>query len=233
VLIRVPISDPEGDAEPVQESDGGGGRRTAALLDGGVGGLADVLSSDEHLAPFVAIPSKDNGLDVESIVSLDDVVLIGFRRPVFRSWAVVLGVRLEEVPGRPDRLALSSQGRRYRQHFLQLDGLGVRDMCRVGDDVIVLAGPTPDVDGPVRLYRWTDAARDRGAGLVRREEVPFLQKLSHGRGKTRGRDHPEGITLLRDGGHDAVLVVHDSPSNGGRGRGYVCFSRGGLAVTSR
>jgi hypothetical protein len=220
VIIRVPIADPDGDAVPVRSLAVGGTRRTAALLDGGVGGLADVLATDEHLAPFVPIPGKDNGLDVEGILALEDGVLIGLRGPVLRGWAVVLELHLEEVPGRPDRLALPSEGRPYRKHFLQLDGLGVRDLCRMDDDVLVLAGPTLDVDGPVRLYRWTGAARERGAGLVRRTQVPFLQRLPHGRGRTRGRDHPEGITLLRDDGHDAVLVVYDSPAEG-RQRGDV------------
>jgi hypothetical protein len=222
VVIRVPIADPEGDATPVR-SLGGGAQSTAAMLDGGVGGLADVLSTDEHLAPFVAIPSKDNGLDVEGIVAVDDGVLLGLRGPVLRGWAVVLELHLEDVPGRPERLALPSQGRRYRKHLLQLDGLGVRDLCRVDDDVLVLAGPTMDVDGPVRLYRWTGAARERGTGLVRREQVPFLQKLPHGRGRTRGRDHPEGITLLPDGRPAEVLVVYDTPSEA-RQRGDVVLA---------
>jgi hypothetical protein len=221
VLIRVPVVDRDGDAVPVRSVPGGGPGGTAALLDGGVGGLVDVLSTDEHLAPFLAVPSKDNGLDVEGIVVLDDAVLVGLRGPVLRGWAVVLELRLTEVPGRPDRLALPADGRRYRKHFLQIDGLGVRDLCRAGDDVLVLAGPSMDVDGPVRLYRWTGAVGQRGSGLVRRDGIPFLRKLPHGRGSTRGSDHAEGITLLRDGGHDEVLVVYDSPAESRRREGGV------------
>ncbi len=212
VVIRVPIADRDGEAVPVRTSAGGGARRTAALLEGGEGGLTDALSQDQHLAPFLAIPSKDNGLDVEGIVAVDGGVLVGLRGPVLRGWAVVLEVPVQEVPGRPDRLSLPSEGRRYRKHFLQLDGLGVRDLCRVDDDVLVLAGPTMDLDGPARLYRWAGAARERSAGLIRRDHVPFLQDLPHGQGATRGRDHPEGIALLRDGAHDEVLVVYDSPA---------------------
>ncbi len=83
--------------------------------------------------------------------------------------------------------ALRSGKDAYRTYFLDLGGLGVRDLCRDGDDVLVLAGPTMDVDGRVRLHRWTGAARERGAGPVRREQVPFLHELPHGRGRTRGR----------------------------------------------
>ena len=90
VVVRLPISDPDLNAAPVRSMDADGAGRTAALLDGGAGGLADVLSIDEHLAPFVGIPCKDNGLDVEGIVALDDGVLIGLRGPVLRGWAVVL-----------------------------------------------------------------------------------------------------------------------------------------------
>jgi hypothetical protein len=224
VLIRVPIADPDNDAVPVRSTSEGGTRRTAALLDGGVGGLADVLSTDEHLAPFLALPSKDNGLDVEGIVGLEDGVLLGLRGPVLRGWAVVLELRPVEVPGRADRLALPSDGPPYRKYFLQMDGLGVRDLCRVDDDVLVLAGPTMDLDGPVRLYRWIGAGRERGSGLIRREQVPFVRKLPHGRGKTRGFDHAEGITLLRDNGHDEVLVVYDSPAESRKRNGDVVLT---------
>ncbi|MNG03413.1 hypothetical protein D3C84_864920 [compost metagenome] len=36
---------------------------------------------------------------------------------------------------------------RYRKHFFALNGLGFRDLCTSGDDLLILAGPTMDLDG--------------------------------------------------------------------------------------
>ncbi len=215
VLIRLPIAEEDGEAVPVPSATSPDGRQlTAALLDGGVGGLVDVLSTDEHLAPFLAGPSKDNGLDIEGIVAVDDGVVVGLRGPVLRGWAVALELRLRDVPGRPARLALRRDGHAYRTYFLDLDGLGVRDLCRLGDDILVLAGPTTDLDGPVRLYRWHGAARKREARVVRGEQITRLPgDLPVGTDEEEGHDHAEGITLLPDEQHESVLVVYDSPAS--------------------
>jgi hypothetical protein len=207
VLIRLPVDD--------------GTPGEGALL-GSVGGLADALSTDQHLAPFLPIPSKDNGLDVEGLVAVDDdVVLVGLRGPVLRGWAVVLELRLDGVSGRPDRLALGD----CRKHFLWLDGLGVRDLCRDGDDVVLLAGPTMDLDGQARLYRWEGAVREREAEVVRGTLLTRLPVRLPVRPDDaepeEGSDKAEGITLLPDAAEPSLLVVYDSPAearrrNGGR-----------------
>ena len=48
-------------------------------------------------------------------------------------------------------------GQRYRLSFLHLNGLGIRDLVRQGEDVLVLAGPSMDLDAPFALYRWHGA----------------------------------------------------------------------------
>ena len=110
-----------------------------------------------------------------------------------------------DAPG-PARLRPFEDGRRYRKHVLRLDGLGVRDLCPHGDDLLVLAGPTMDLDGPVHVFRWHDALRRRrcrrscAATLLTREiDLPY----------DVGTDHAEGIGLIGD---DRLLVVYDSPS---------------------
>jgi Protein of unknown function (DUF3616) len=203
VLIRLPIDD----GEP----------RQGALL-GSVGGLSDVLSTDEHLAPFLTVPSKDNGLDVEGLAVIDDgAVLVGLRGPVLRGWAVVLELALDDVPERPDRLAL----RDCTKYFLRLDGLGVRDLCRDGDDLLVLAGPTMDLDGPTRLYRWHGAVQERKLPVVRGEQLTRLDVplplRPDGTAPEDGRDKAEGITLLSGAAEPSVLVVYDTPADARRG----------------
>jgi|1186.fasta_scaffold37925_2 hypothetical protein len=204
VLIRLPLTDGD-DGLPAPSE--GAGNGSAALLDGD---LRRALAPDLHVGPFVDIPSKDNGLDIEGLVAVGDTLLLGLRGPVLRSWAVVLEVTPETDPVRPGRLRLGGPGPGYRIFFLDLDGLGVRDLCRAGNDVLVLAGPTMVLDGPSRLYRWRGAAKARPHTAVRRNDLARIVELPFGQGADEGTDHAEGVTLLPD--EDAVLVVYDSPS---------------------
>lgn len=168
----------------------------------------DLLDEDEHLAPFLAIPGKDNGLDVEGIAVAGEPgaerVFLGLRGPVLRGWAVVLQVAPRE-DGDELRLAPVEGKQRYLKHFLDLDGLGIRDLCPQGDDLLVLAGPSMDLDGPVRVYRWPGAARIEAPDVVHRDELRREIDLPYG----EGDDHAEGIALLPSG---ELLVVYDSPA---------------------
>jgi hypothetical protein len=155
------------------------------------------LRDDRHLAPFLELPGKDNGLDVEGIAVVSERIYLGLRGPVLRGWAVLLELRLEEA-GR-SRLRLREP---YRKHFLDLGGLGVRDLCPDGDSLLILAGPTMDLDGPVRVVRWRPGVRQ---GVVPEGELETVIELPYG----VKCDHPEGLALLADG---RLMVVYDSPS---------------------
>ncbi|MBE1557925.1 DUF3616 domain-containing protein [Nonomuraea africana] len=170
ILVRLPLE--------------GAGLGKGAILTG----LADALAEDAHLGPFTAIPGKDNGLDVEGLAVLGERVFLGLRGPVLRGWAVVLELDLREDG--PHRLKLKG----YHKHFLDLGGLGVRDLCPYDGDLLLLTGPTMDLDGPVRIMRWD------GIGAP----VPVAD-LPYG----VGCDHPEGLAALGDG---RLMVVYDSPS---------------------
>ncbi|MFC5168248.1 DUF3616 domain-containing protein [Nonomuraea angiospora] len=159
--------------------------------------LTTHLRGDRHLAPFLELPGKDNGLDVEGIAVVSERIYLGLRGPVLRGWAVLLELRLEEA-GR-SRLRLREP---YRKHFLNLGGLGVRDLCPDGDSLLILAGPTMDLDGPVRVVRWRPGTRQ---GVVPEGELETVIELPHG----VKCDHPEGLALLADG---RLMVVYDSPS---------------------
>ncbi|PZG13710.1 DUF3616 domain-containing protein [Nonomuraea aridisoli] len=156
------------------------------------------LRDDRHLAPFLALPGKDNGFDVEGIAVLSGRVYLGLRGPVLRGWAVVLELRLEDA-GR-GRLRMAEP---YRKHFLALGGLGVRDMCPDGDALLLLTGPTMDLDGPVRVMRWRPGPGREGA--VPADALETVLDLPYG----VGCDHPEGLVRLPDG---RLMVVYDSPS---------------------
>jgi hypothetical protein len=206
VVIRLPLVAEDGAVRPVAAD---GGQRRAAVLDGD---LLAALESDDHLARFLPLPGKDGGLDIEGLVALDDALLLGLRGPVLRGWAVVLELRLRADPDDPGRLRLDGDddGAGYRSIVLDLNGLGVRDLCRVGDDVLVLAGPTMALDGPFRLFRWSGATAVRRR-VVRGADLTRLAELPSGQGADEGLDHPEGLTPLGVEDSDAFLV-YDSPA---------------------
>lgn len=161
-------------------------------------GLFAALEDDDHLGPFLGIPGKDNGFDVEGVAAIgDDRVLLGLRGPVLRGWAVVLELTLGEGDG-----VLVLRG--LRKHFLDLRGLGVRDLHRDGDDLLVLAGPTMVLSRPARVLRIRGAAHGL-PDAVAADDVETVRELEPG----DGEDHPEAIAVLGPG---ALLVLHDSPA---------------------
>ena len=190
--------------------------RTAARLRGKRrrNQLTRALRSDPHLGAFLHIPGKDNGFDVEGIAVSGTRVFLGLRGPVLRGYAVVLELRIVDDEKRDDRLQLDELDDvvLYRKHFLDLNGLGVRDLALDGDDLLVLAGPTMTLDGDAFVFRWKDALHAGRDSVVPREALRFALKLPYGVGD-EGTHHPEGIALLRAEG-DAkpeLLVVYDSP----------------------
>jgi hypothetical protein len=132
---------------------------------------------------------------------------------VLRGWAVVLEVRPAQDPTDPGRLALGifPEGARYRKHVLDLGGLGVRDLCPDGDDLLVLAGPTMALSGPVRVHRWRSAIAGGGGPVVRDAELPVESVVTNG----EGVDHASAISLLDPDlldAHARLLVVYDDPA---------------------
>ncbi|MCD2187568.1 DUF3616 domain-containing protein [Actinomycetospora soli] len=161
-------------------------------------GLFAALEDDDHLGPFLGIPGKDNGFDVEGLAAIGaDRVLLGLRGPVLRGWAVVLELTLGEGDG---GLALLG----VRKHFLDLRGLGVRDLVRDGDDLLVLAGPTMVLSRPARVLRIRGGAHGLPEAVAA-EGVETVCELETG----DGEDHPEAIGVLGPG---SLLVLHDSPA---------------------
>lgn len=206
ILVRLPIADVDGVPTPVREIEVDGKRHRAAALRRR-DNIRSLLRDDEHLAPFLPIPGKDNGLDIEGIAVRGDRVYLGLRGPVLRGWAFVLELRPYVSDDDPDRLRLRdfADGLPYRKHVLDLEGLGVRDLCPDGDDLMILAGPTMDLDGPVRIYRWHNAVRSEIPTIVRDTLITRELDVSYG----EGDDHAEGLSML---GTDRIMVVYDSPA---------------------
>ena len=41
----------------------------------------------------------------------------------------------------------------YKKHFLDLNGMGIRELCLHGKDLIILAGPTMSLEGAMQIFR--------------------------------------------------------------------------------
>lgn len=214
LLARIPVEESDGGYRLVKKSKQNGEKQSAAQLEGGKrrNTLMDELAKDEHLQPFFAIPGKDNGFDIEGLAVANGHLFIGLRGPVLRGWAIILEVVPEPDKDDSTLLKLKAIGpdrRSYRKHFLQLGGLGVRDLCVHGDDLLILAGPTMDIDGPVTIFRWPNGTKPPEEAIVPGDKLERLCDIPYG----QGDDHAEGMTLLTSaagGKPDSVLIVYDS-----------------------
>jgi hypothetical protein len=217
LLARIPVA-ADGEAPGIHTLLKETGRkdrlRTAAMLRGDAHGneLTALLADDPHFGPFLAIPGKDNGFDIEGIAVAGKHLLLGLRGPVLRGWAAILEIApVDDAEAGWMRLGpVDADGQMLRKHFLDLGGLGIRDLCVQGDDLLILAGPTMDLDGPVHVYRWAGGALAQRDAAVPADRLERVLALPYG----EGVDHPEGITLFHDkpGAGDELLVVYDSAS---------------------
>ncbi|WP_309895950.1 DUF3616 domain-containing protein [Archangium sp.] len=189
----------------------------------GVNVLVELLRQDPHLGPFLApaspedpegalaIPSKDNGLDIEGLAVHGDRVFLGLRGPVLRGYAVILEMEVEDVGNGLLAPRRTKKGSAYHKHFLDLDGLGIRELCRHGEDLLILAGPTMPVDAPIRLFRLHKGLLLSG-DTIHAQEKGVLEPLFDLKEESRD-GNAEGVAVFSwFEPNDSVLVVYDTPS---------------------
>lgn len=207
LLGRIPLVEVDG-APALAAKDG---KRRAACLRMGRkhNALVRHLRKDEHLGRFLDVPAKENGFDVEGLAARGNRLFLGLRGPVLRGWACILELEVEDRGKGRLRLAkLGPGGERYRKHFLDLNGLGIRELAFDGDDLMILAGPTMDLDGPVAVHRWRNAVAIAEECLVPAKDLSLELRVPFG----DGCDHAEGIARLdRPGAPPLLMVVYDSP----------------------
>jgi hypothetical protein len=162
--------------------------------------LASVLDNNKLLRVFRQIPSKENGVDIEGIAVHDQQLYIGFRGPVLReNWVPVLKCRFANPVTDVDLI------------YVQLDGLGFRDITRVKKGFLILAGPVGDGPGSYHLYFWD--GQDCLPGLRSFGEQGKIKHL--GKIPTPKQGKAEGLALLKESSSDyEVLVVYDALKNG-------------------
>jgi Protein of unknown function (DUF3616) len=193
--------------------DGDGGRlaKRGENLPFGRRGLSAYLAQDDFLGPFLSLPSKENGLDIEGLaISESGTVLLGLRGPLVDSFAVIVELALPR--------GLSLKGAEMVTHFLDLGGLGVRDLTADGGEILILAGPVSGVRSPFRIYRWKPVDMERQVQTPRllyprpgetHSSKPILTDMA----RADSDEHPEGICVL-DRGSDGLIVLYDNPREG-------------------
>jgi hypothetical protein len=187
--------------------------------------LTRALADDPHFGPYMRIPGKDNGFDVEGLAVDGHRLFLGLRGPVLRGWSGLLEIAVEARADQLRLVPLDDSGTLLRKHFLQLDGLGVRDLHFCGNDLYILAGPTMVLNGDIRVFKWPGA---RAMLAANRDPVTFESalvqsaELPHG----QGTDRAEAICNLPpelSGGEPSWLVLYDAPGPNRKDGEYVVF----------
>ena len=211
LLARIPVVQQNDSYVLARKVDGDG--RTAAQLQGNEVGndLTSAIAEDPQLRDFLRIPGKDNGFDIEGLVMIGSRLLLGLRGPVLRGWAVLLEIEPELSDDSTNTLVLKKigpNGHRYRKHFFALNGLGVRDLCTSGDDLLIMAGPTMDLDGPVTIFRWRGGFTSDEESVVFTDQLEKVLEVPFG----QGNDHAEGMCLFESGEQlgKVLLILYDS-----------------------
>ncbi|MGO7265420.1 MULTISPECIES: DUF3616 domain-containing protein [Rhizobium] len=153
----------------------------------GPGSLRETLERDLFIQPFSALPSKENGIDIEGLAVRGDLVFVGLRGPRIDNQAMVLKLTMT------DEFRIGS----VERFFVDLDGLAVRDLNWLGKQLLILAGPVGDASGPFRLCLW-----DPQNG-----SVTALHSWD------RVHEKPEGVCWLRPDAQTDLIVIYDSPDD--------------------
>ena len=214
LLACLPIEADEHGAPGLVRKAGDGRRAMALKGDAKSNELTSALAGDPHFGAYMALPGKDNGFDIEGLAIDADRLLLGLRGPVLRGWSALLEIAVEVRGGQLRLKPLDDRGTLVRKHFLQLDGLGVRDLHFSGDDLYLLAGPTMVLNGEIRLFKWPGA---RPLLAANREAVRFETALTesvvlpHARGSNRAEALCEVPATLA-AGSPSWLVLYDAPA---------------------
>ncbi|NJS12958.1 MAG: DUF3616 domain-containing protein [Microcoleus sp. CSU_2_2] len=188
--------------------------------------LTDALQDDSHLGLFLSlpIPSKENGFDIEGLAVHGERIFIGLRGPVLRGWAIILEIEVKESKQGVLKLkAIGEAGKLYKKHFVYLNGLGVRELCFNGEDLIILGGPTMTLSGAMRVFRLRGILGREGDSITG-QDGGDLQVLFDLPFKV-GADNAEGLALFPClGRSNSLLVVYDSPDAGRIGEGNAIFA---------
>ena len=148
-----------------------------------------------------AIPSKENGIDIEGMAWHDNKLYLGLRGPVLRwNFVPVMTVDFDNL----ERTAV---------RYVQLNGRGIRDLVHIDDGFLILAGANGDEPLSYQLYFWNGKNCFPGKEDTPSKHVVLLGSIPAPQGSK-----PEGITVLNlkdeAAAHYDLLVVYDGLKGG-------------------
>ncbi len=197
------IVEPVGAIEPVDSP-----QRIArsVAFSGERGYLRKLLAGDPVLGPFLDIPCKENGFDIEGMAVHDNKVWLGLRGPVIGGYAIIIELAVKERRSKSRRLKPRKRnGKRYRLFALDLDGQAIRDLDWHDGALYILSGATTDLEAMQSVYRvfhWpTDDEIVSADALERVIDLPTI----------RGSDHAEGLCIVERNDSLQAVVAYDSP----------------------
>ncbi|MGC9385961.1 MAG: DUF3616 domain-containing protein [Hydrogenovibrio sp.] len=153
------------------------------------------IHANEMLAPFTALPSKENGIDIEGLAVTEKHLFVGFRGPVFRgNLAAILKFDLNKKA-----FALSDA----KLRLVNLNGLGIRDMMAFEDQIYLLSGPVNEVPNQYQVHAWN--------GKTEFSPWTPLLTLDTPKGK------PESLVVQKQAKSPGLvfLIAQDGLKNGG------------------
>jgi hypothetical protein len=172
--------------------------------------LSAAVAAHPVLGTFARQSSKENGLDIEGLAVRKRRLMLGCRGPVVGGFAAILDLKLAEDSG---ELVFADPDKALAVHYLRLDGFGVRDLARDGDDLLILSGPTMEAPGAAAIWRWREAFGVRRADHVEPDgPAPALRKIGQIEG-TGPKGKPEAICFM-PGEPDRLLVLRDGAAKG-------------------
>ena len=132
---------------------------------------------------------------IEGIAVDGDWLYLGLRGPVLRGNFVPIL-----------KLKFDAPKKSYELLYVQLSGRGCRDIKRVSDGFLLIAGPVGDGSYPYQLYHWN--GHDMVPGQDRDKKpcgsMRFLGDLPTTAGK------PEGLALQKEGeDYYDILIIYD------------------------
>lgn len=152
------------------------------------------LGQHQILAPFLTVPGKENGVDIEGMTFLGGRIYLAFRSPVLRQNYVPI-------------ISMDKNGGDQKMLFVQLAGMGVRGLSTFEDHILILAGDPADAQDKFAVYRWN--GRDMVQGH-RDGQIKRVADLT-----AAGGAKPEGIYAShRQGESLFIYLVHDSVTGG-------------------
>ena len=114
----------------------------------GTASLQPVIQADETLRSSLGGSLSDHGLDIEGMAERGGVLFFGTRSPSVGGKTYVIEVAAEGLFQDPSNVP-------HKLHMLALgERTGIRDLVRVKDGFLLIAGPESDDGGVFRLWHW-------------------------------------------------------------------------------